>query len=302
MKILVCDSISEEGLKILRDAGHQVDVKTGMTPEQVAEVIAPYHAVIVRSATKIRKAAIEAGRNLKAIARGGIGLDNIDVDVARQKGIQILNTPVASAISVAELAVGMMFALCRRIPQAAASMKAGKWEKKKFEGTELYGKTLGVVGTGNIGRETIKRAQALGMKVIVTKKRLGVIPPELSELGVEVTTLENMLPKADVISLHLPKAEGYVIDEKEFAMMKKGVLLVNCARGGVVNEKALISALKSGKVAAAAIDVFEKEPTDNTELLALENVIAAPHIGASTEEGQFRVGTEICEKVVNALR
>jgi len=302
VKVLVCDKISDEGIKVLRDAGLEVDVKTGMSPEEVAEVIGPYHAVIVRSATKIRKPAIEAGVNLKAIARGGVGLDNIDVDFAREKGIQVLNTPGATAISVAELTMGMMLSLCRPIPRADASMKAGKWEKKKFMGTELYGKTLGVIGTGKIGLNVIRIARGFQMDVIA----YDVIKNEemSKELGFSYVEMDELLARSDVITVHVPlmPATRHMINAETIAKMKDGVFVVNCARGGVVNEKDLVAALKSGKVAGAATDVYEKEPTDNKELLALDNVVLTPHIGASTREGQLRVALEICEKVVKALK
>jgi D-3-phosphoglycerate dehydrogenase len=302
VKVLVCDSISEEGLKVLRNAGHEVTVKTGMTPEDVAAVIEPYHAVIVRSATKIKKPAIEAGKNLKCIARGGIGVDNIDVEVAKAKGIPVLNTPGATTVTVAELALGMMFGLCRHLAPATASMKAGLWEKKKYEGTELFGKTLGVIGAGRIGQHVIKVAKAIPMTIL----GYDVVKNEEAArtIGFKYVSLDELLAKSDVITLHLPLTPEtkYLINAAAIEKMKKGVLLVNCSRGGVVEEKALIAGLKSGKIAAAGIDVYEKEPTDNKELLALENVILTPHIGASTKEGQYRVGVEICEKVVETLK
>ncbi|MFH1551234.1 MAG: D-2-hydroxyacid dehydrogenase [Planctomycetota bacterium] len=303
MKVLICDPIAEQGVQKLKDAGHEVTVKTGLTPEDLAAFIEPYHAVIVRSATKVRKPAIEAGKNLKAIGRGGIGLDNIDVDVAKEKGIAVVNTPGASSISVAELAIAHMFGLARWVYDSTASMKEGKWEKKRFMGAELFGKTVGVIGTGGIGREVIKRCKALGMKVLTTKRRLNLIPDELKALDVPVLKLDEMLPQCDIITLHLPKASdaGYVIDKPQFDIMKDGVWLVNCSRGGVVSEAALIEALKSGKVAKAAIDVYAKEPTDNKELLQLPNVVLSPHIGASTREGQLRVGVEIADRIIEAL-
>ena len=304
MKVLICDTIAEEGVKKLKDAGHEVTIKTGLSPEKLVDFIEPFHAVIVRSATKVRTPAIKAGTNLKAIGRGGIGLDNIDVDAAKEKGIAVVNTPGASSISVAELAIAHMFGLARWVYDSTASMKEGKWEKKRFMGTELFGKTVGVIGTGGIGREVIKRCKALGMKVIATKKRLNAIPDELKALDVPVVKLDEMLPQCDIITLHLPKAPdaGYVLDKPQFDAMKEGVWLVNCSRGGVVSEAALIEALKDGRVAKAAIDVYEKEPTDNRQFAALDNVILSPHIGASTKEGQLRVGVEIADRIIEALR
>ena len=302
MKVLICDPIAEEGVQKLKDAGHEVTIKTGMSPEELADFIDPYHAVIVRSATKVRKVAIEAGSNLKVIGRGGVGLDNIDVDDAKAKGIAVVNTPGASAISVAELTMGMMLSLCRPIPRADKSMKEGKWEKKQFMGGELFGKTLGVVATGQIGLHVIKIARAFGMNVIafdVSKNEQAA-----QGLGFKYVELKELLASSDVITLHCPlvPATKYMINAEAIATMKDGVLLVDCARGGVVCEKDLIEALKSGKIAAAALDVYEKEPSDNRELFALDNLVLTPHLGASSREGQIRVGTDLAERIIEALK
>lgn len=297
---MVCDKLADDAIKIMKDAGLEVDIKIGQTEEEVAKNIKGYHAVIVRSATKIRKPAIEAADVLKVIARGGIGLDNIDVADAKAKGIQVINTPEASTRSVAELAIGLMFALARFIPQADASMKKGQWEKKAFEGTELAGKTLGIIGTGRIGKETGRIANLLGMTVIGWDKMVKTIDVNYMKL----VDFDELLAKSDIISLHIPldKAAGATLKDAEFAKMKQGVCIVNCARGGVVDEKALLDALNSGKVAKAAVDVYAKEPTDNMTLVNHPNVVCTPHLGASSKEGQKRVGKEVAEKIVAALK
>ncbi|MBU2470863.1 MAG: D-2-hydroxyacid dehydrogenase [Bacteroidetes bacterium] len=301
MKILISDGIEDIGKKILSEAGFEV-VDKKLTPEELLKEIPDYDAIIVRSATKVTKEVIEAGKNLKAIARGGVGLDNIDVAYAKSKGIPVLYTPSASSISVAELAIAHMFALCRFLHVSTGEMRNMKWPKKEYgKGIELTGKTLGLFGLGNIGREVAKRAIGLGMKVITYDPIVKVSP-----LSVKFVSQEEVLKQSDFISLHIPldKKVGATITKKEFDMMKNVVILINCARGGVVSEKDLLEALKSGKVAGAGIDVFENEPVTEIqkELLAHPNVSATPHIGASTLEAQERVGEEIATKVVNALR
>ena len=300
MKVLVSDKIADDAIKLLEDAGLEVTVKTGMPPEELEKNIPEFDAIIVRSATKVRKPIIDAGKNLKVIARAGIGLDNIDVDHARSKGITILRTPGATSISVAELAIAHMFALCRFIPQANITMRKGEWRKKEYMGTELYGKTLGLLGVGNIAKEVAERAKALGMKVIACRRSDKPLDWEDVKLG----CLDDILKEADIISLHIPliKEEAPVIGAKEFAKMKDGVILIHCARGGVVDEKALLDALNSGKVATAGIDVYEEEPTPNLELIGHPHVSVTPHIGASTAEGQVRAGVEIAQKVIAALK
>lgn len=301
MKILISDGIEDIGKKILIDAGFEVTDKK-LTPEELLKEIPNYNAIIVRSATKVTKEVIEAGKNLKAIARGGVGLDNIDVAYAKSKGIPVLNTPGASAISVAELAIAHMFALCRFLHVSTAEMRNLKWPKKEYsKGIELTGKILGLFGLGNIGSEVAKRAIGLGMKVIAYDPIV-----KESTLGVRFVSQDEVLKQSDFITLHIPydKKLGATIAKKEFDEMKKGVILINCARGGVVSEKDLLEVLKSGKVAAAGIDVFENEPTTEVqkELLSHPNVSATPHIGASTVEAQERVGEEIATKVVKTLK
>lgn len=303
-KVLICDPVAKEAVAILKNAGLEVDEKTGLKEDDLVACIGAYHAVIVRSATKITRRVIEAGGQLEVIARGGVGLDNIDIACAKERGIPVVNTPRASSVSVAELAVGMMFAVARKIPAADASIKAGKWEKKKFTGTELYGKKLGVIGIGRIGQEVAVRALGLGMKV-TTYDPISCCAPVLQAPLMDTCDLDSLLRESDIITLHIPKTKDtmHMLSAKQFEMMKTGVIIINCARGGVVDEKALYAALKSGKVRGAALDVFETEPpAPDNPLFALENVVVTPHIGASTKEGQFRVGTEIAALVVEKLK
>jgi D-3-phosphoglycerate dehydrogenase / 2-oxoglutarate reductase len=300
MKILVSDGITAEGAKILADAGHQVD-KLKLTPEELLKKIGEYDCIIVRSATKVTKEVIETGKNLKVIARGGVGLDNIDVPFAESKGIKVLNTPLASSISVAELALAHMLAVSRFLHVSTKEMREGKWPKKEFgEGIELYNKKLGILGLGNIGKEVARRGMAFGMHV------LAYDPPFTPmDFFVEITTKEKVLANADFVTLHLPfdKKAGPVIGAKEFSMMKNGVVIVNCARGGVVDEAALLDALNSGKVAGAGLDVFMNEPPTDVQkaLINHPRVSVSPHIGGSTVEAQERVGAEIAQKVVKAF-
>lgn len=298
MKVLVSDPIAPQGIQILKDAGIEVVEKTGLTPEELAQVIPEFDGIIVRSATKVRKQAIDAAKNLKVIGRAGIGLDNIDQEAARSKGIKIVNTPTATSISVAELALGMMFAAARRLPQASLSTKAGKWEKKKFKGFELFGKKLGIIGIGRIGTELAKRAKALGMEVMAYD------PYVKSSDYAQCVDLDTLLKNSDYISLHIPRTEEteHILDKTAFDKMKDGVVIINCARGGVVDEEALYEAIKSGKVRIAAVDVYESEPAKEHKLFELEQVIATPHIGAQTKEGQTRAGIQIAELVRDTLK
>ncbi|MGQ9677709.1 MAG: hydroxyacid dehydrogenase [bacterium] len=298
MKIIITDPIAPEGVQMLREAGFTVDEKTGIAPDELLKVIPEYDAIIVRSATKVTAAVIEAGKNLKVIGRAGVGLDNVDKKAAEERKIKVVNTPEATSISVAELALGLMFACARSIPQATASLRAGKWEKKVFHGIELWGKTLGIIGTGRIGTELAKRALALGMKVLVND-----LPGVTVQFG-EKCDLDLLLKESDFISLHIPKTPVtyHMLNKEAFAKMKKGVIIINCARGGVIDEEALYEALQSGRVAMAALDVFEKEPPDDFKLFFLPQVIGTPHVGAQTKEGQRRAGIQIAEKVRDALK
>jgi D-3-phosphoglycerate dehydrogenase len=247
-----------------------------------------YSAVVVRSASKITRPVIEAGKDLKVLVRAGIGLDNIDREAAKEKGIAVANTPAATSITVAEHTFGLMLDAVRNHWKAILSMKAHKWEKKALEGTELYGKTLGIIGFGRIGQEVAKRALAFGMTVVA----YDVIPIK-TELAVKQVPLEDLLAAADLITLHVPKQPKPVLGEAEFGEMKTGVIIVNVARGGVVDEKALLAGLNAGKVRAAALDVYDKEPPEDFALVDHPNVIPIPHLGAASAEGQQRAGLEV---------
>lgn len=294
MKVLVCDKTEAECIEKMRAAGLTVDTNFEITAEELPNVLPAYDGMVVRSRTKVRQPLIDVCPNLKVIVRGGVGLDTIDADYARSKGITVMNTPKASSASVAELAIGYMFALARSIYKATSTMKAEKWEKKSFEGDELGGKTLGLIGIGNIGKEVAKRAAALGMKVVAYD------PYVKTADVVKLVSLDELLAQADYISLHLPKTKesAGMIGKAQLEKMKTGVRIINCARGGIVDEAALYEALTSGKVAGAAVDVFAEEPPTDWKLLKLDNVIGSPHIGAATKEAQTRVGAEVADKLI----
>ena len=301
MKILVTDGISQEGAKILSDAGFELD-QLALNPEQLLEKICAYDCIIVRSATKVTKAVIDAGSRLKVIARGGVGVDNIDVEAATERGVVVMNTPSGNTIATAELTFTHILCGARPVPQAAASMKTGVWDKKSFSGVELFRKTLGIVGLGRIGGEVAKRAQAFGMRVLAYDPYLA--PSRAKAMQVEAASLDEVLTHADYITVHMPLTQDtkYMIDEKAFEKCKKGLRIYNCARGGIIKETALIAALKSGKVAAAGLDVYEDEPlAKDSELRSLPNVVLTPHLGASTAEAQESVGIEIAEQIADVL-
>ncbi|MFO7743606.1 MAG: D-2-hydroxyacid dehydrogenase [Anaerolineae bacterium] len=289
MKLLVCDPVDADAIAAMRAAGIDVDVNDDVTAEELEEIIPEYEAMIVRSRTKVREPLIDEASNLKAIIRPGVGLDNIDVEYAESKGIEVRNTPAASSNAVAELTIGYLFALARPIVQATVSMKEGKWEKKQLKGTELAGKTLGLIGFGRIGSLVGQKADALGMEVLFHRR---------TDIDVDFATqvpLDELLERADYVSLHLPHtpATHHIIDEAAFAKMKDGVKIVNCARGGTVDEDALYDAIQSGKVAGAALDVFEDEAEERGQkLMQLPQVIGSPHIGAGTAEAKARLGEE----------
>ncbi len=301
MKVLISDNISTKGIEILKKAGLDVDVKTGMKPEELIAIIGDYHGLVVRSATKVTSKIIDAALNLKVIGRAGSGLDNVDLTAATKKGIVVMNAPGGNTITTAEHTFALMCALARQIPQATASMRGGKWEKKRFMGVELFNKTLGVIGIGNIGSQVAKRAQAFAMNVIA-------YDPFLSEdkaktMGVEKVNLEDLFKRSDFITIHTPiTAETRnIINKETINTMKPGVRIINCARGGIVNEKDLYDALVEGKVSGAALDVFEKEPAENNPLLTLDNVVSTPHLGAATKEAQENVAIAIAEQIADYL-
>ena len=303
MKVCVCDSIAENGISFMKEKGLEVDVKTGMSVDDLKANIPQYDAVIVRSATKLTKEVIDVTNKLKLIVRGGVGVDNIDVKAAEAKGIKVMNTPSASTPSVAEHTFALLLSLIRSIPQTDNSMKAGKWEKKKFEGVELYNKTLGLIGSGRIGLSVAKKAQAFDMKVIAYDPYAD--EKTLKKHGVTlVKSVDELIKEADVISLHIPKTEETknILNKERIDKMKNGAIIVNAARGGVVDEAALYEALKSGKLFGAALDVFAAEPPENSPLLTLPNVVLAPHIGAATKEAQDRIGIEAAKTVVEFFK
>ena len=297
MKVLICDATDPKALETIAAAGIEVINRPDITPEELEDAIPEYDCMVVRSRTKVRKPVIDKAANLKAIVRGGVGLDNIDVEYAQSKGIQVLNTPSASTRAVAELTISYLFALSRHIPQMTASMKAGKWEKKAFKGIELAGKTLGVIGPGRIGLAVAELANALGMTV------LSYYYGEKEVEGIEFVPLEELFARSDFISLHVPHKESThnIIDAKGFAKMKDGVRIVNCGRGGTIDEDALYDAITAGKVAGAALDVYAEEPSKGHKLYTLDEVIGSPHVGAGTAEATARVGGEVAQKVIGAL-
>jgi len=289
MKLIVCDPVDPEAVAAMREGGVDVDVNDDVTLEELKEIIPDYEAMVVRSRTKVREPLIDAATNLKAIIRAGVGLDNIDVEYAEEHGVEVRNTPAASSNAVAELTVGYLFALARPIVEATRSMKAGKWEKKTLKGTELAGKTLGLIGFGRIGSMVGEKANALGMEVLFYRR---------TDIDVDFAAqveLDELLERSDYISLHVPHttATHHVIGEAEFAKMRDGVQVINCGRGGTLDEDALLKAIESGKVAGAALDVYEDEAEERGQkLMKRPEVIGSPHIGAGTAEAKARVGEE----------
>lgn len=296
-KLLICDAMDAQAVDAIRALGVEVDVRDTITADELAEVIGDYDGIVVRSRTKVRAPLLEKPGNLKAIIRGGVGLDNIDVAVAEGKGVKVLNTPRASSNAVVELALGMMFALVRNLAWANATMKAGKWEKKKLEGFELEGKTLGVIGYGRIGRLLGEKARALGMQVVA-------FDPYIAHA--DLVSLDALLAAADFVSLHIPHTPEThnLLGAAQFATMKQGACVINAARGGTVDEDALYEALVSGHLAGAALDVYTEEPPTSEaliKLIMLPQVVATPHIGAATVEAQARIGDEIVSLVQEHL-
>ncbi len=303
MKVLVTDPISEEGIKILKsEPGVQVDIETKLTKEQLIEKIKDYNALIIRSETQVTKEVIAAGKNLKIIGRAGVGIDNVDVPAATEKGIIVANAPEGNTIAACEHTLSMMLSMSRNIPQANASLKSGKWERSKFIGVEVLNKTLGIIGLGRIGGEITKRARSFGMEVLAYDPF--TTPERAQQIGAKLTTLDEIYEKADFITVHTPliPSTKHMVSTAQFEKMKKGVRIINCARGGIIDEAALLEAIKSGKVAGAALDVFEKEPPVGSPLLEQPSVIVTPHLGASTAEAQINVAITIAEQVLNAFK
>ena len=301
-KILISDNLSPEGTEIFQKTpGIEVDVRTKLSPDELNAIIKDYDALVIRSATKVTREVIDRADKLAVIGRAGIGLDNVDVPAASKRGIVVMNTPGGNAVTTGEHTIAMMLSLVRMIPQATASMKAGKWEKNRFTGHEFMNKTLGIIGIGRVGSIVADRAQGLKMRVIAYDP---FISPEAAEkAGITLASLDEIYAQADFITVHTPltKETRGIVNADAFAKMKKGVFIMNCARGGIVSEKDLYDALVSGKVAGAALDVFEEEPVKNTALIALDNVICTPHLGASTDEAQINVAIAIAEQIVAYL-
>ncbi len=301
-KILICDPIAEDGVKALEEFGAQVDVRLGMSPEELVSAIGEYDGVVVRSETKIRAEAIAAANRLQIIGRAGIGVDNIDVDAATQRGILVVNAPTGNIISAVEHTIALMLALARNIPQANASLKGGKWDRKRFMGVEVRGKTLGVIGLGQVGSEVARRARGLEMQVVGYDP---FVPEERARvLGVKMIPLEDLLRQSDFIGVHTTLTEGTrgLIGAEQLAMMKPTARIINTARGGVIDEEALYQAVEEGRIAGAAVDVFAQEPAVGNKLTESDRIVVTPHLGASTTEAQERVAVDVAEEIIAHLK
>lgn len=301
--VLVCDPIHDDGVKILREAGYIVDLRTSITASELVDAVGDFDAIVVRSRTKVTDRVLEAGKRLKAVARAGVGLDNIDLIAAERLGIIVINSPEAPSNAVAELVLGLMLSLARRIPEADASMKKGEWIKKQFTGMELKGKTLGIIGFGRIGYQLAKKAGALGMRVLTYDIVIEKLMEFVEEAGAVAVDLDELLGSSDFVTVHvplLPQTE-HMIGAEEMSAMKDSAYLINVARGGVVDEEALRKALVNGKLAGAALDVYEEEPPRDNSLTGLKNVVSLPHIGAATVEAQRANSTIVAEKLIKIL-
>ncbi|MCK5013718.1 MAG: phosphoglycerate dehydrogenase [Candidatus Omnitrophica bacterium] len=303
MRILISDKLADEGINILKAVKNfEVDCSFGLPPEELKSIIKDYHALIIRSGTKVTADILDAADQLKVIGRAGVGLDNVDLKAAAKKGIVTINTPSGNTTSTAEHTMSMILALSRNIPQACASLKTGKWDRLKFRGVELHEKTLGVIGFGRIGSTVAKFAKAFGMDVLAYDPLLSIEAVGLRD--VTMTGLKELLTQSDYITIHAPKSEETknLISDEEFSLMKKTARVINCARGGIINERALTKALEEGKIAGCALDVFEQEPlSKDSPLLKHDNCIVTPHLGAATSEAKVSVAIEIAENVRNAL-
>ncbi len=300
VKVLVSDPIDEEGVKMLREAGLTVDLRTDITAEELKKVIGGYDAIVVRSRTKLTEEVLKKATSLKAIARAGVGLDNIDTRYAKEKGVEVFNSPEAPCNAVAELVVGLMLTMARHISVADSMMKQGRWEKNRLTGIELSGRTLGVIGFGRIGYMVGKKARALGMEVLAYDVLMDKLRRFVEEIGANDVDLETLLAESDFITVHVPllPQTKHMISTKQFEKMKTGVYVVNAARGGIIDEAALKEALDDGKVAGAALDVFEQEPSPDPDLVRRRNVVCAPHIGAGSVEAQLGNSTIVAEKLI----
>lgn len=300
-KVLIADKLSAQAIAVFKEKGVDADVKTGLTPEEQLKIIGEYDGLAVRSATKANAALIKAGKKLKVIGRAGIGVDNVDIPAATANGVVVMNTPFGNSVTTAEHAIALMMSLARQIPEANASTHAGKWEKNKFMGVEIAGKTLGLIGAGNIGSIVADRAQGLKMKVVAYDPFLSA--ERAQSLNIEKVELDDLLKRADFITLHTPLTDSTrnILNKDTLAKTKKGVRIINCARGGLVNEADLKAAMESGHVAGAAFDVFEEEPAKSNVLFGLANFIATPHLGASTNEAQENVAVQVAEQMADYL-
>ena len=302
MKVLVSDPLSPVGIQLFQETpGIDTDVNIGLAPQALKEIIGNYDGLVIRSATQVTAEILASAKRLKVIGRAGIGLDNVDIAEASRRGIVVMNTPEGNTITTAEHTVALMMALSRNIPQATASLKAGKWEKKEFKGREVFNKTLGLIGAGHIGRIVADRARAMKMKVIVFDPYIK--PETVEKLDLEPVSLDELLARADYVTIHTPKTEetAGMINRDTLAKMKKGAMLLNCARGGIVNEDDVYEALKSGRLGGAAFDVFSTEPPGDHKLMSLANFICTPHLGASTREAQDNVAAEVAEQIIAYL-
>ncbi|MDD4875604.1 MAG: phosphoglycerate dehydrogenase [Dehalococcoidales bacterium] len=300
MKVLVADSISNAGIDILRSCA-QVDVKTGLKPEEIISIIGDYEAIVVRSQTRVTAEIIKAGKKLQIIGRAGVGIDNIDVAEATQHGIVVVNAPTGNTISAAEHAIALMLALARNIPQANTSLRGGAWRRSDFMGTEVRGKVLGIIGLGNVGSAVARRARGLEMKLLAYDPFISV--EHARNLQLELVSLEKILKESDFITLHIPKTSttSGLIGEKELALVKPTVRIINCARGGLIDEEALAKAVSEKRVAGAAIDVFPKEPTTESVLFQYDNIIVTPHLGASTTEAQAMAASDVADQIADVF-
>ncbi|MEE9519009.1 MAG: hydroxyacid dehydrogenase [bacterium] len=302
-RVLVCDPIHDDGINLLTESGYVVDLRTSIIDSELVEAVGDFDAIIVRSRTKVTERVLEAGMRLKAVARAGVGLDNIDMNAAKRLGINVVNSPEAPSNAVAELVLGLMLSLARRIPEADASMKKGEWIKKRLTGIELKGRTLGIIGFGRIGYQLATKAGALGMRVLTYVVVIEKLMELVKEAGADAVDLDELLGSSDFVTVHVPllPQTKHMIGAEEMSVMKDGAYLINAARGGVVDDEALRRALVSGKLAGAALDVYEEEPPRNLSLTGLQNVVSLPHIGAATVEAQRANSTIVAEKLIKIL-
>ncbi|MFH1581880.1 MAG: phosphoglycerate dehydrogenase [Pseudomonadota bacterium] len=303
MKVLVSDNLGEIGVQMFQDAeGIEVDVNVGLSPGELKNIIGNYHALVIRSATKVTEDLLEAATQLKVIGRAGIGLDNVDIPAATKRGIVVMNTPEGNVVTTAEHTIALMLSLTHNIPLGTSSLKAGRWDKKKLQGKELYKKVLGVIGFGKIGSIVADRAQGLKMQVIVHDPF--ITPERIEKAGFESVSLSDLYQRSDYITVHVPKLKDTTgfINKEAFEQMKQGVMVINCARGGIINEADLYDAMNSGKVAGAALDVFATEPPVDSPLLTLDRLVCTPHLGASTREAQTNVAVAVAGQIIDYLK